>query len=223
MVQERRWIRDHGLALALFGAFGIFLLAQSLTGWSAHNEDLADHGHSSISYPTYLTTGHFVEATFENWESEFLQMAAYVVLTIWLVQRGSSESKPLEGDEELDADPRDADDRGDLPGPVRRGGWQLRFYENSLGLVFAVLFLMSFTLHALGGAHEYNSELIDHGAAPVSLGRFLTTSTFWFQSFQNWQSEFLAVGLLVTLSVFLRQRGSPESKPVAAAHGQTGS
>jgi hypothetical protein len=92
-----------------------------------------------------------------------------------------------------------------------------------LGLVFAGLFLLSFTLHALGGVHEYNMELMDHGADAVSLGRFLTTSTFWFQSFQNWQSEFLAVGLLVTLSVFLRQRGSPESKPVAAAHSETGS
>jgi uncharacterized protein DUF6766 len=220
---RRRWIRDHGLALALFAAFVIFLLAQSLTGWSAHNEDLADHGRTSISYTTYLTTGHFVEATFENWESEFLQMAAYVVLTIWLVQRGSSESKPLEGDEELEADPRAAADAGDLPGPVRRGGWELRLYENSLGLVFAGLFLASFTLHALGGVNEYNMELMDHGVAPVSLGRFMTTSTFWFQSFQNWQSEFLAVGLLVTLSVFLRQRGSPESKPVAAPHRETGS
>jgi len=95
--------------------------------------------------------------------------------------------------------------------------------ENSLGLVFAALFLASFTLHALGGARAYNRELIEHGAEPVSIGRFLTTSAFWFQSFQNWQSEFLAVGLLVTLSVYLRQRGSPESKPVAAAHDDTGS
>ena len=166
MPQGRGWIKDHGLALALFGAFGVFLLAQSLTGWSAHNEDLSDHDRSTISYGTYLTTGHFVEATFENWESEFLQMASYVVLTIWLVQRGSSESKPLEGDEELEADPRDARDGSDVPGPVRRGGWELRLYENSLGLVFAVLFVASFALHALGGVREYNLELMEHGAAP---------------------------------------------------------
>ena len=161
MPRGRGWVKEHSLAIALFGAFGVFLLAQSLTGWVAHNEDLTDHARSSISYAAYLTTGHFVEATFENWESEFLQMAAYVVLTIWLVQRGSSESKPLEGDEELEADPRDARPRSDLPGPVRRGGWELRLYENSLGLVFAALFLASFALHALGGVHEYNLELME--------------------------------------------------------------
>ena len=219
----RAWIKDHGLALTLFGLFWIFLIAQSVTGWRAHNADLSDHGDLTLSYDSYLTTGHFVEATFENWESEFLQMAAYVVLTIWLVQKGSSESKRLDGDEELDVDPRGVRDDPDAPGPVRRGGWRLTLYENSLGIAFAILFLLSITLHAMGGASEYNADRMMHGDPPVSVGRFVTTSTFWFQSFQNWQSEFLAVGSLVTLSVFLRQRGSPESKPVSAPHDQTGS
>ena len=219
----RVWIRDHGLALALFGLFAIFLIAQSITGWRAHNADLSDHDEQTLSYGSYLTTGHFVEATFENWESEFLQMAAYVVLTIWLVEKGSSESKPPEGDREVDADPRNARHAPDTPGPVRRGGWRLTLYENSLGIAFAILFLLSITLHALGGASEYNEDRMAHGDPPVSVGSFVTTSTFWFQSFQNWQSEFLAVGAVVTLSVFLRQRGSPESKPVAAPHDQTGS
>jgi hypothetical protein len=218
----RAWIRDHGLALTMFGLFAIFLVAESLTGWRAHNGDLRDHGEPTLSYGSYLTTGHVVEATFENWESEFLQMAAYVVLTIWLVQKGSSESKPPGGDDALEADPRNARDEPDVPGPVRRGGWQLTLYENSLGIVFAVLFLLSIALHALGGTSEYNSDRRAHGDPPVSVGRFVTTSTFWFQSFQNWQSEFLAVGSLVTFSVFLRQRSSPESKPVAAPHDRTG-
>jgi hypothetical protein len=100
---------------------------------------------------------------------------------------------------------------------------RLVLYQNSLGLAFAVLFLLSITLHALGGAHEYSAEQVAHGGAPVSFGQFVTTSTFWFQSFQNWQSEFMAVGTIVVLSIFLRQRGSPESKPVAAPHRQTGS
>lgn len=151
----RAWIKDHGLALAMFGLFAAFLVAQSITGWQAHNADLSDHEEQTLSYGSYMTTGHFVEATFENWESEFLQMAAYVVLTIWLVQKGSSESKPPEGEQEVDADPRKARRDPDAPGPVRRGGWLLRLYENSLGIAFAILFLLSITLHALGGASEY--------------------------------------------------------------------
>jgi hypothetical protein len=216
-------VRDHGLAISLFALFGCFLIAQSVTGWRANNDDLSEHGEPTLRYGSYLSTGHFVEATFENWESEFLQMAAYVVLTIWLVEKGSSESKPPEGDPELDADPRSARRDPNAPGPVRRGGWQLSLYENSLGIVFAMLFLLSIALHALGGASEYNANRKAHGERPVSVGTFVTTSTFWFQSFQNWQSEFLAVGSLVTLSVYLRQRGSPESKPAAAPHDRTGS
>jgi hypothetical protein len=216
-------LRENSLALALFGLFGVFLIAQSLTGWRSYNADRKEHHEPTYAYTTYLTTSHFVEATFENWESEFLQMAAYVMLTIWLVQKGSSESKPLEGDPELEADPRSERDRSDAPGPVRKGGLPLVLYENSLGIAFALLFLLSITLHALGGAREYSADQMAHGSAPVSVGQFVTTSTFWFQSFQNWQSEFIAVGTITVLSIFLRQRGSPESKPVAAPHDHTGS
>ena len=108
------------------------------------------------------------------------------------------------------------------PGPVRAGGWRLTLYENSLGIAFALLFLLSMTLHALGGAREFSAEQVAHGGSPVRVGRFVTTSPFWFESFQNWQSEFVAVGTIVVLSIFLRQKGSPESKPVAAPHEQTG-
>ena len=219
----RRWVRENSLSIALFGFFVLFITAQSLTGWRSFNADQTEHHQRTLSYGSYLTSAHFVEATFENWESEFLQMASYVLLTVWLVQKGSSESKPLNGDPELDADPRTQRDQEDAPDPVRRGGLWLVLYENSLGLAFAVLFLMSITMHALGGAREYSAEQVAHGGSPVGVGRFVTTSTFWFQSFQNWQSEFLAVGTIVVLSIFLRQRGSPESKPVAAPHSQTGS
>jgi uncharacterized protein DUF6766 len=219
----RRWVRENGLSIALVGVFVLFIAAQSLTGWRSFNDEQTEHHGRTLSYGSYLTSAHFVEATFENWESEFLQMASYVLLTVWLVQKGSSESKPLNGDPELDADPRTQRDREDVPGPVRKGGLSLVLYENSLGLAFAVLFLMSITMHALGGAREYSAEQVAHGGSPVSVGQFVTTSTFWFQSFQNWQSEFLAVGTIVVFSIFLRQRGSPESKPVAAPHSQTGS
>jgi hypothetical protein len=217
------WVRNNALSIVLFGLFAIFLVGQSLTGWRTYNSDQQEHGEEAVGYGSYLTTGHFVEATFENWESEFLQMGAYVVLTVWLVQKGSSESKSPTGDPQLDADPTTQRDDDVAPGPVRAGGWRLTLYENSLGIAFAVLFLLSMTLHALGGAREFSAEQVAHGGSPVSVGRFVTTSAFWFQSFQNWQSEFVAVGTIVVFSIFLRQKGSPESKPVAAPDEQTGS
>ena len=217
-----RWLRDNSLSIVLFGLFAIFLMGQSLTGWRTYNAQQEEHREPTVGFGTYLTTGHFVEATFENWESEFLQMASYVLLTIWLIQKGSSESKPPGGDPEKDADPRSVPDLGRAPGPVRRGGWQLTLYENSLGITLALLFVLSFVLHALGGAREFSAEQVAHGQRPVDPMEFMTTSTFWVQSFQNWQSEFVAVGSIVVLTIFLRQRGSPESKPVAAPHDDTG-
>jgi uncharacterized protein (DUF486 family) len=217
-----RCLRENSLSIVLFGLFGVFLVGQSLSGWRAYDEQQREHHEPTVGFGAYLTTGHFVEATFENWESEFLQMASYVLLTIWLVQKGSSESKPLAGDLESDADPRSGADLERAPGPVKRGGWQLVLYENSLGIALALLFVLSFLLHALGGAREYSAEQVAHGQEPVSTAEFVKTSTFWFQSFQNWQSEFVAVGAIVVLTIFLRQKGSPESKPVAAPHQETG-
>jgi hypothetical protein len=217
-----RWLRDNSLSIVLFGLFAIFLVGQSLTGWRTYNAQQEEHREPTVGLGTYLTTGHFVEATFENWESEFLQMASYVLLTIWLIQKGSSESKPPGGDPEKDADPRSMPVLARAPGPVRRGGWRLTLYENSLGITLALLFVLSFVLHALGGARDFSAEQVAHGQRPVGTMEFMTTSTFWFQSFQNWQSEFVAVGSIVVLTIFLRQRGSPESKPVAAPHDDTG-
>ena len=207
----------------MFGLFALFLIAQSITGFAVYNDDQREHGEETISYPEYLRTGHFIEATFENWESEYLQMAAYVLFTVFLVQRGSSESKDPDKEESVDEDPQQAKDRPDAPWAVRNGGPVLKLYEHSLAIALFLLFLISFALHAIGGAREYSQEQLAHGGQAVSTWEFLHTSEFWFQSFQNWQSEFLAVFSLVALSIFLRQRGSPESKPVAAAHSETGS
>jgi uncharacterized protein (DUF486 family) len=149
-------------------------------------------------------------------------MGVYVLFTAWLIQKGSPESKKPDGDE-VDADPRQERDNPEVPGPVRRGGLALTVYEHSLSLALFGLFLLSFLFHALGGHAEYNQQQLEHGQATVSLWGFVTSSEFWFQSMQNWQSEFLAVAALIVLSIFLRQRGSPESKPVAAPHAQTGS
>lgn len=218
----RRRLRENGLALVLFGIFAVVLVGQSLAGWGDYNAEEQDHGQPPVGYARYLTTGHFVEAVFENWESEFLQMGAYVVLTALLVQKGSPESKGLGGPEAVDADPRAHRHDKDAPWPVRRGGLALRLYEHSLSLALLALFAASFALHVAGGAAAYNHEQALHGGDPVSVLGFLATPQLWFQSLQNWQSEFLSVGVLVALSVYLRERGSPESKPVHAPHRQTG-
>jgi hypothetical protein len=218
----RRVLRDNGLSITMFALFLVFLVAQSIAGYKANNSENEQHRQPAESYGEYLTSGAFVEATFENWESEFLQMGAYVVLTALLIQKGSPESKKPDGDE-VDADPRDQRDAEEVPGPVKRGGPVLTLYEHSLSIALFSLFLLSFVLHALGGHAEFNQQQLEHGAAPVSLWSFVTSSEFWFQSMQNWQSEFLAVAALTVLGIFLRQRGSPESKPVAAPHAQTGS
>ena len=217
----RRFLRDNALSLTMFGFFLVFWAAQTVSGLHAANADNREHQQPTESYLSYLTSGHFVEATAENWESEFLQMSGYVFLTAFLRQRGSPESKPLEGDD-VDEDPRGASDRADVPWPVRRGGLVLAVYEHSFALVLFAIFLACFVVHAMGGTAEFNSEQLAHGEQPVSVLAFLTTSQFWFQSFQNWQSEFLVVGAVALLGIRLRQRGSPESKPVAAPHDQTG-
>jgi hypothetical protein len=219
----RRFLRENSLSIVMFGLFFVFLLAQSLTGWRTANQENQEHHQPTESYVGYLGSGGFAEATFENWESEFLQMAGFVLLTVFLRQKGSPESKNLEGEEPVDADPNQASGRQGVPWPVRRGGLALAVYQNSLSLALVALFLMSFLFHALGGHAEYNQQQLEHGEAPVSLISFMTSSQFWFQSFQNWQSEFLAVFSLTVLGIFLRQRGSPESKPVAAPHAETGS
>jgi hypothetical protein len=219
----RRFLRDHSLSILTLSAFlVIWLGGQAWAGHRAFNEEQRAHGEPTLSLPAYLTRAEFGEATFENWESEFLQMGVYVLLTAWLVQKGSAESKPPEGDPTVEGDPRGHRTDPGAPWPVRRGGWVLRVYETSLSVALFSLFVLAFVGHLLTGARAFNSEQVAHGEPTVSPWGFLFRSEFWFQSLQNWQSEFLAVGSLVVLSVFLRQRGSPESKPVHAPHTQTG-
>jgi hypothetical protein len=222
----RRFFRENGLSLAAFGLFLVCLVGQILTGIREYNEDQREHGQPTVGPAEYLRSGHFLEITFENWESEFLQMAAFVVLTVKLRQKGSPESKKLAGEEEVDEDPRDVrrspQRRAKAPWPVRRGGIVLKIYEHSLSLTLLLLFAGSFVVHAVGGAAEYSEEQLAHGGTAISTLDYIGTARFWFESFQNWQSEFLAVGMLFVLTIFLRERGSPQSKPVAAAHSETG-
>lgn len=218
----RKWAKEHGLLLANVGLFLAFFGGMILTGASNYSEDQLAHGQPAVTVAEYLGTGAFVEATFENWESEFLQMGMYVILTVFLFQKGSSESKPMGKDAPQDEDPRDATIKDATPWPVKRGGVVLKLYEHSLSIMFLLLFLASFVLHGIGGADDYNSEQESHGRPTVSVWGYFATSRFWFESFQNWQSEFLAVAVLVGTSVYLREKGSPESKPVAEPHYETG-
>lgn len=223
----RRFLRDNGLSLVTLAFFLACLAGQSVAGHLAYDQDQREHGEPGVGYVEYLRTGHFGESVFENWESEFLQMGLYVFLTSFLVQRGSAESKAPDGEREAgegraDEDPaRHRRERG-APWPVRVGGPVLRVYEHSLSLAFLVLFLVSFAGHALTGVVEYNAEAVAHGGRPVSTLVYMASARFWFESLQNWQSEFLAVASIVLLSIVLRQRGSPESKPVHAPAAQTG-
>ncbi|MEH3140696.1 MAG: hypothetical protein PGN37_11045 [Mycobacterium kyogaense] len=218
----RRVWRNNGLLLACLGLFVIFFAGMVVSGTAAHNEQAREHGSAdTVSVIGYLRTGDFVEATFENWESEFLQMGMYVVLTAFLFQRGSSESKPIDTDAPQDRDPHTVPVTPKTPWPVRHGGAVLTVYEHSLAIAFFVLFFASWALHAVGGVAAYNDEALQHGEAAISVWRYLTTSQFWFESMQNWQSEFVAVAAIVGLSVFLRERGSAESKPVADPHRDT--
>src|SRR5918993_2394865 len=184
----RTWLRDHGLLVANLALFVIFIGGMVLTGVCVYNDEQAEHGGETVTPAGYLLTGDFVEATFENWESEFLQMGMYVVLTAFLYQRGSSESKPVDEPAPQDEDPREKRDDPNAPWPVHRGGWVLRLYENSLSILFAVLFAVSVAVHAVSGAAAYSSEELQHGGQPVSVWQYLASSQFWFESFQNWQS-----------------------------------
>jgi hypothetical protein len=223
MTDARRVLRNNGLALVWTGLFVVFLAAQAASGFRVYNQEQREHGEPVESFGGYLTTGHFGEAVFENWESEFLQMAMFVILTAFLFQKGAAESKDPDTDHEpVDEDPRLHRDDPGVPAPVRRGGLALKLYENSLSLVLALLFLVAWTLHAVTGRAEYSAEQVQHGGQAVSLVDYVTSAQFWFESFQNWQSEFLSVAVLTVLSIWLRQRSSPESKPVFKPHSETG-
>lgn len=212
----RRFLRDHGLSIAMLGLFFLTLLAgQAVSGREDYNDWRRKHGAPELGYFAYLGSAHFAEATAENWESEFFQMFVFVLATAFLYQKGSAESK----------DPRQRRARAidgkvspASPWPVRRGGWLLRVYGHSLSGALFVLFALSFAWHACGGLSLYNEERQQEGETAVTLAEYLRSSRFWFESFQNWQSEFLAIGAMVLLTIWLREINSPESKKVPTPH-----
>ena len=218
----RRFLFENGLSIAALAFFVVSFVGQVMAGQRTHNAEQREHGQPAASLGEYLRSGAFIEATAENWESEFLQMGLFVLLTAYLYQRGSSESKTIEEPDAVDQDPREARDDPDAPWPVRRGGRWLAVYKRSLGGVLLLLFVVSFVAHAAGGAMDYNTAQRLHGGTTVSIPQYMITSRFWFESFQNWQSEFFSVAVLVLMSIWLRQQGSAQSKPVAASMRDTG-
>ena len=217
-----RILRDNGLTIVLTALTLASIAGMLIAGRNVLDHELADHGASQLALAEYAKSGHFLSSLFENWESEFLQMSAYVMLTAFLFQRGSAESKDPDEQAEQDKEP-ELEQGDEAPWPVRVGGFARRLYSYSLGLALGLLFLITFGLHLLYSSEAENAEALMHGQPTVSVAEHLYSAQFWFESLQNWQSEFLSTAVIVVLSIFLRFRGSPESKPVAAPHAKTGS
>jgi hypothetical protein len=220
----KRFLRDNGLALFFLTIFLLALGFQSLAGWQDFNNSQLRHDGESIGYGRYLLSSEFGVAMLENWQSEYLQFALYITATVWFLQRGSPESKELdqaggETDEEQKIG-RHADE--DSPLWARVGGLRTRVYSNSLLIVMGTIWLLSWLGQSVTGRVAYNAERLEHHQAGLGYVQYLGSADFWELTLQNWQSEFLAVGSMAILAVYLRQRGSPESKPVGEAHGHTG-
>ncbi|HZX79371.1 MAG TPA: DUF6766 family protein [Lysobacter sp.] len=224
-VISRQAVRDsflgrNALTLVFLALMLLSLVGHALTGWHANNEEREEHGAAAQPLAEYVTGADFLSSLFENWESEFLQMGLFVLLTAYLRQRGASESRPLDPSEEPAPAPVPFDQR---PWPVRRGGVWRRAYEHSLSGALLLLFAASFVAHLYSSWKQHAGEQLLHGeAVTASIWEHLASASFWFESFQNWQSEFLAVISLVVLSIFLREKDSTESKDVEAPHSKTG-
>jgi hypothetical protein len=218
----KKILKNNGLSICFFLLFVFSLVGQLIMGLHQYNEKMKELGGRQVGYGEYLTSGHFAEATFENWESEFLQMGLYVYISIFLFQKGSSESKDPDkhGKEDVDREPNPR--RKGAPWPVRKGGWVLKLYKNSLTISLLLLFLISFLGHFAGSRKEYNQEQELRHQPTESTLEYLGNSQFWFESFENWQSEFLSIFAIIYLTIYLRQKGSAQSKPVDAENSETG-
>jgi hypothetical protein len=220
----RRALRQNGLTLFFGGIFLATLAGQAIAGVALMNEEQISAGLDPITLAEYLTTSSFAVDVTENWQSEFLQFLLYVVATVFLLQRGSPESKELDqAGRESDEDQQVAEhSTADSPPWARVRGWRLSVYSRSLSLVMGSIFLLSWLTQSVTGSVAYSEELMRDRQDPVTWTEYLTLPDFWSRTLQNWQSEFLAVASMVVLSIYLRERGSPESKPVGASHESTG-
>lgn len=220
MFTGRKLFRNNSLSIVFFTLFTFSLVGQIFTGWHEHNNSIIELGGKSRSLGQYLISGHFMQSTFENWESEFLQMALFLILTMFLFQKGSAESKDPDSKNEVDREPDPL--RKGAPWAVQKGGLILTVYRHSLCYTFTLIFLASFYAHWKGSLKEFNEEQILKHLPTQGAIEYLSSSRLWFESFQNWQSEFLSIFAMVVFSIFLREQYSSHSKPVDAPNSQTG-
>jgi hypothetical protein len=220
----RRFLREQSLSLFFLAIFLAALAGQAIAGQRVYNQELLEHGESAASLWSYVTSSAFGRAVLENWQSEYLQFLVFALATVWFVQRGSPESKkPGEAGVESDRQQQIGRWAGDLaPAWARVRGIRTAVYSNSLLITMLLIFLGSWFAQSVTGVTVFNAEQLAHGEEPVSWLSYVGSATFWEETLQNWQSEFLAVGSFIALTIFLRQRGSPESKPVGAPHDTTG-
>jgi hypothetical protein len=217
----KKFFKNNGLSIAFFILFLISLVGQIFTGLSEHNQETVEMGGKPVGLSQYLVSGHFLQSTFENWESEFLQMGLFLILSMFLYQKGSSESKDPDKEEDVDKEPNPR--KKDAPWPVKKGGLWLAIYKHSLCYAFTILFILSFLIHWRGSLADYNEERLLKNLPTEDAMQYLANARFWFESFQNWQSEFLSIFSIIVLSIFLREQYSPQSKPVDAPDSETGS
>jgi hypothetical protein len=216
----KKFLKNNSLSLVFFILFISSWAGQAVTGLKQHNQEMQDEGGQQLTITQYFSSGHFLQSTFENWESEFLQMALFVILTMFLYQKGSSESKDPDKEEEVDREPNPR--RRNAPWPVKKGGLALSIYKHSLCYALTIIFIFSFLLHWYGSLKDYNEEQILKHQPTETAMQYIGNSRMWFESFQNWESEFLSVFAIVILSIFLREKGSPQSKAVDAPNSETG-
>ncbi len=219
----RTWLRDQSLSLFFLAIFLAAVLGQSIAGHSVYNEEQVSHGASAVSWLEYVFSSHFGEAVLENWESEWLQMALFAIAGIYLFQRGSVESKQV-GEGGFESDQKEKIGgfaQQNSPRLAKLGDWRTGVYAHSLTLALTAIFLLSWLVQSLTGWTEYNNEQEEHDDTTISWVGYVTRPDFWEKTLQNWQSEFLAVGTMAVFAIYLRQRGSPESKPVGTPHDTT--
>jgi len=225
-----RFFKNSGLSLFFFTLFVLSVIFQAIVGHRLFNEDEITHAElvhedpSTISLGRYVFSSHFGQALMENWQSEYLQFFLFVLATVWLLQRGSTESKELDkaGTESEKDQMLGEHAQQNSPKWAKVEGFRRWIYSNSLLLVMGFIFLCSWFAQSVTGWSEFNGDQIEHGQASINWLEYIGSSSFWFDTLQNWQSEFLAVGSMAVLSIYLRQRGSPESKPVGSPHTATG-
>ncbi|MEE1757485.1 DUF6766 family protein [Streptomyces sp. SP18CS02] len=224
MTRPGRFLKDNGISVVFGAGFLLSLLGQAFAGQAVYNEELRSAGARPIGFGHYLTTSHFAVDVTENWQSEYLQFFLFLFATVWLVQRGSPESKEIhKAGPESDRQQRVGEHaRADSPRWAASDGLRRALYSRSLGAVMFLAFLGSWYAQSVAGAAAYGEERLGEFKSPLPWSRYVLSADFWSRTLQNWQSELLAVGSMAIFSVYLRQRGSPESKPVGAAHTSTG-